>query len=256
MFRKPSIAETLESLKQALVDSFGDRLVAIIKYGSHVSIDSDQPPQPGKIRVLIVVDQLDASHWERVSTAFENIKGRATIAPMLMTRNDLHASTDVFPITFIEMQRQYEVIHGDDVLKDLKIQQAHLRLRCEQELKNLSLRMQSTCLMHHASPYRLKNALTQNYESFVRAIGGAACLIDKSNVVDEAGLIDLAVEEFKLDRDTLTNVKALVESDAKQDAAWIQALYIAMMSAVESAATCVDQMPEDVVVINPVDQKE
>jgi hypothetical protein len=246
---KPSIAETLESLKKALVDSFGDRLIAIIKYGSLEA-------QASKLRVLIVVDQLDAGHWERVSTAFENIKGRATIAPMLMTRNDLHASTDVFPITFMEMQRQYEVIHGDDVLKDLKIQQAHLRLRCEQELKNLSLRMQSTCLMHHASPHRLKNALTRNYESFVRAIGGAACLVNKSKFVNEADLIALAVEEFKLDRDTLDNVKSLVESDGKHDAAWIQTLYIAMMSAVQKTATCVDQMPEDVVVINSIDQKE
>jgi hypothetical protein len=250
VLRKPSIADTLESLKKALVDSFGDRLIAVVKYGM------ESESQANKIRVLIIVDQLDASRWERVSTAFENIKGRATIAPMLMTKNDLHASTDVFPITFMEMQRQYEVIHGDDVLKDLKIQHAHLRLRCEQELKNLSLRMQSTCLMHHASPYRLKNALTRNYESFVRAIGGTASLVDKSNVVSEAALIDLAVEEFKLDRDTLVNVKALVESDAKHDASWIQALYIAMMSAVESAASFVDQMPDGVVVINPIDQKE
>ncbi len=236
---KPSIAEILESLKKALVDSFGDRLIAVVKYGAESASPANQ------IRVLIVVDQLDANHWERVSTAFENIKGRATIAPMLMTKNDLHASTDVFPITFMEMQRQYEVIFGDDVLKDLKIQQAHLRLRCEQELKSLSLRMQSTCLMHHASPYRLKNALTRNYESFVHAIGGAACLVNQSNVVNEAELIDLAVEEFKLDRDTLVNVKALVESDSKHDASSIQALYIAMMGAVESAASFVDQIQDE-----------
>ena len=257
VFRKITVAEIRDSLCKALVNSFGDSLVSVIKYGSTVGLDPGQPvSREQNLRVLIVVEQMDADLWNRASSAFDQIKGRANLFPMLMTVGNLHSSTDVFPITFLEMQRNYEVLHGKDVLQDLEIQKAHLRLRCEQELKNLHLRMQSTCLMHHATPRRLKNALTRNYESFLRAIGGAVCLTGGSVVGNEEALIETAIESFQLDRDTLAEVASAVASDGQHDAEWIRALYISMMSVVQAAADHIDQMQESVMVIDPVESGE
>ena len=246
MFQKTTAAEIHDSLCNALVNSLGDSLVSVIKYGSDKK----------SYRVLIVVDRMDADLWDRASTAYDKVKGQAYLSPMLMTVSNLHSSTDVFPITFLKMQRNYDVLFGKDVLQDLEVPNAHLRLRCEQELKNLHLRMQTTCLMHHAIPRRLKSALVRNHESFLRAIGGAVCLIEGSVVESEEALIETAIESFELDRDTLTAVASAVASGGQHDAEWIRALYISMMSQVQAAAAYVDQMQESVEVIDPVQPKE
>jgi hypothetical protein len=235
-----------------LQSSFGEQLISIINYGANVDSESDRPVGNGrKFRVLIVVKQLDSNLWDSASNAFDRIKGRTTVAPMLMTDSSLKASTDVFPITFLEMRQNYKVLFGEDVLKDLEIQQTHLRLRCEQELKNLLLRMQSTCLMHHASPKRLKNALNRNFESFLRLISGVAWMSEKQLPGSEESLLDWSVKNFQLNPETLHKVRNLVGQKGAYEGEWIRALYIEMMSTIEKIATSVDRMPEEVLIVNP-----
>ena len=47
-----------------------------------------------------------------------------------------------------DMQQDYILLCGQDVMKDLTIKRDHLRLRCEQEIKNLMLRLRSSYLMN------------------------------------------------------------------------------------------------------------
>ncbi len=245
MARKPSVADTLESLEQSLVSSFEERLVAIVHYGKLIDADlSDVFSADVKIKVLIVVRDLDIACWKRVSNAFDQLRGRASVVPILLSEKELRSSTDVFPILFLEMKRSYRVLYGEDQLKGIEIRRDHLRLRCEQELKILQRNMQSTCLMHFASPQRLRTALVRNYESFSSVMIAAVRLCEPS-IETETDLIHIATQRFGLELDTLDDVKTLTENSGNADPEMVSKLYIAMMAAVKVAAEFVDQLTVD-----------
>jgi hypothetical protein len=52
-----------------------------------------------------------------------------------MDKEYITDSLDVFPMEFFTMRERYIVVYGEDVLKDLRIVDRHLRLQAERELK-------------------------------------------------------------------------------------------------------------------------
>ena len=224
---------TLESLQQLLQEVFGDDLVSIVRYG--------EPSE--KIKVLIVVKVLEAADWQQMSSAFDRLRGRASVEPMLLTEKSLKSSTDIFPILIHEMKKGHQVVHGDDVVAGLEVQRTHLRLRCEQELRTLQLRMQSTCLMHFASPHRLRVALAQDYGSFSRLLKIGFELGDVQSDSDEDRLRAFATK-FDLEVEPFLSAKEFAHGSGTFDEETFGSVYVALMTAVRKAANFADQMPE------------
>ena len=257
MFSNPTVEDVILSLKEFLSNSFGDRLVSIVHFGATAA----EPSRPlgavvAKIRVLIVVQDLGAAHWKQISAAFSKLKWRNAIAPMLMTPQEIASSTDVFPITFLEMKNCFRIVFGEDVIRDLQIQKTHLRLRCEQEARNLLVRMQANCLTTQSST-ELMNILVRNFESLLRIIGGMLMLEMTTELpASEDQRIDLACRNFGLDRTILENVRTLIKKKQHPEPDWIRALYLSLMSEVAHLTEVVDQIPEEVVVIEQLDQGE
>ena len=244
MSGKTTVAETLKSLQQALEESFGAKLVSVVHYGDLVKKDLSQiAAVDATIRVLIVAKDLVEADWCKLSQAFDRLKGRASVAPMLMSDKELKSSTDVFPILFQEMKDSHRTLFGEDLLVDLEIKRSHVRLRCEQELKSLQLRMQSICLMHFASPHRLRTALVQDYESFLPLLK-VAIKLSETPAETEIELIDIAASKFELKPKPLHEAREFAAGTGTFDEESFGHQYVELMSAVRSAAEYVDQLPD------------
>lgn len=233
MSNHPAKTETLNSLRQALIDSLDENLVSVIHYAKEAA----------KIQVLIVVKCLEQSDWSHVSSAFDQTKGRAMVEPILLTEHSLKSSTDVFPILIRDIKKGYQVIHGEDPVVDLQVHREHLRLRCEQELRSLQIGMQSICLMHFASPHRLRSALPRDYESFLKLLKVAFELASISFDSD-VDLIQTFVEKFELEEGPLLESREFAEGRGKFDEETFGNAYVALMAAVRVAANFADQLPE------------
>ena len=230
----------------------GDQLVALVLFEA-----ANESPTSGSIRILIVLKSVGAQALDKLSDAYQQIEGRKRIAPMVMTLEEMHSSTDVFPITFLEMRRDYRVLTGKDVLADLPIQFGHLRLRCEQELKNLLLRMQTSYLIQHERR-QLKTVLQSNYHAFLRTMRAALML----NRVDSSGSgiadSDLQTTEafsqkFGLDSKLSTRVHQTCTGELNLTGEPLRAVYAALMELVSQAAKAIDQLPEQVEVLEVFD---
>ena len=244
MSEKLTVAVTLKSVQQALEDSFGVKLVSVAHFGNLVKKDLTQTQTADtEIHVLIVAKDLVEADWCKLSQAFDQLKGRASVKPLLLSEKELKTSTDVFPILFQQMQDNHQTLYGVDLLTDLEIKRTHLRLGCEQELKSLQFRMQSTCLMHFASPYRLRTALLRDYESFLPLLKVAIDLSGTS-AETEAELIDIAASKFDLQAESLHEAREFAAGNADFDENSFGHQYIELTSAVRSAAAFVDQLPD------------
>jgi hypothetical protein len=225
---------TTESLRDALVNALGENLVSIVRYRKAET----------KVHVLVVARQLVDADWRSIADAFEKLKGRANVEPVLLTEQAWRSSTDIFPILIREINKGYEVVHGQDIMSGMSIERAHLRLRCEQELRSLQIRMQSICLMHFASPHRLRQAIVQDFKSFEELLEVAVELSDESEVSSDEQLRYIC-EEFELELNLLQSASEFAEGTGVFDEETFGAAYIELMSAVRMTANLVDQLPDE-----------
>ena len=134
----------LRAFCEALQDALDDNLRSVTLYGS--AARDDFLPRKSDINLLVVLERIDVAILKGILDPVA-IGRRWGIAPFLITEKNLRASTDVFPVKFLSMQESYRVLLGIDILGGLTIRREHLRLRCEQEFKNILLRLRRHYLL-------------------------------------------------------------------------------------------------------------
>ena len=122
----PEIVEDLQGI-------YGEALQSVILYGSGAR--GDYVAGKSDINFLVVLAESDAGDLEKILPMIPKWKKRAVATPLFMTKALIGSSVDVYPVEFLNMKRHYQVVHGEDVLKDLVFEKRALRLQCERELK-------------------------------------------------------------------------------------------------------------------------
>ena len=120
-----------DDLQQAL----GDQLVSIALYGGLAR--GEYAATTSDVNIMVVLRDVSIGLLDRIAESVEQGRRVFRLAVLVLSEEDLRRSTDVFPVKFLDMQRRHRILYGRDVFADLTVSREHLRLRCEQELKNL-----------------------------------------------------------------------------------------------------------------------
>jgi predicted nucleotidyltransferase len=147
--------DILEGFKRDVVEIFGNDLVSIILYGSAATNEYDR--KRSDINTLVVLNETGIADIWRVHPFLVKWRRKRIACPYFMTRSYIEASVDSFPIEFLNMRFSYQVLFGENVLKDLKFQKQDLRLQCERELKGKLLHLRQGIVLAgtHARDLRL-----------------------------------------------------------------------------------------------------
>jgi len=244
--RKPSrdakrVQEVLEQLSAELSKDLGADLKSIVLYGSFCR-GNKLETEHDVVNLMFVVQRVDCQSLDRIKQPILRAEKEIPLGTMTLTLEDLHSSCDVFPIKFHEMQMHHRVLYGADVLSELVISDDHLRLRCEQELKNLMLRLRATYLHQSQTRQQLLDTLLDSARILLQGIG--ACLTVKTGILPEqqADLIDSFRAEFGIDVSVLHDLLSLRESDQLPAAEDMKQIFDRFMQLVHDAAAAVDQM--------------
>lgn len=136
---------------------YGEELIAVFLYGSAVS--GGHVPGRSDLNVGIVLRHLSPSFLRKATPRIRRWHRRGIATPLFLDPDFLRSSQDVFPIEFLDMQEHHRVLFGPDLLADLSIDRANLRLQCEQEVKGKLLRLRQTYVESSASPAALEQVL-------------------------------------------------------------------------------------------------
>lgn len=211
-------------------------LRSVSLYGS--AARGDFRPNKSDINLLVVVKRIDVAILKCVVEPTA-IGRRWGIAPFFITEKNLCASTDVFPVKFLAMQECYRVLVGHDVLGGLTIRREHLRLRCEQEFKNVLLRLRHHYIVRAGRD--LTDLMGQMIGGVMETLRAAVCLTGEDTPPrrETAGA---AAESFGVDAGVLDRVQDLRNRDSPLSKEEEEVLYDAFMATVEKVAHAVDQM--------------
>ena len=138
-------------------DIYGKDLVSIILYGSAAS--GNYIPKKSDINFLIVLSEAGINRLQQSFKTVEKWHKRNVSTPLFLTKSYISSSLDSFPIEFLNMQKSYQVVFGEDVLKELSFEKRHLRLQCERELKGKLLQLRQAYLESRGKPNSLSLSL-------------------------------------------------------------------------------------------------
>lgn len=234
----------LEQLAADLTAAVGDDLLSVAVYGG---IAKGEPFELGQtpVPVLVVLQDASVTFLAKISSVVQKANREFLAAPFLVSLHDLQTSTDIFPIKFLDMQTHHFLLAGRDVLSELEISTQHLRLRCEQELCNLMLRLRNVFLRNAGHDESLRQAVGQGVAPFMAALGAAVCLKTGLTPVLSAETADSAAKVLSLDRDTLERLLNFDASDSNVSSSALAELFNEFIGVVEQAANFVDGLDAD-----------
>ncbi len=139
---------------QKLLESLGENAVSILVYGSAAGVNYN--PGISNINLAVIVRQIDFSVLKQCQAVFKKGQEKRIATPLLLTKDYIQGSLDVFPLEYCEIKANHIVIFGEDFFKDLDIPLKDLRLLCEQQIKGklLNLRQAYLGLGEHREHYK------------------------------------------------------------------------------------------------------
>ncbi|MCF6157552.1 MAG: hypothetical protein E3K32_03045 [wastewater metagenome] len=94
------------------------------------------------INTVIIVKEIKVPLFDFISTLGKHYSKKRVCAPLILTPDYIHRSLQEFPLEFLEMKLVHQLVYGDNILQDVKLKKADIRLQCERELKG---RLQNLC---------------------------------------------------------------------------------------------------------------
>lgn len=233
-----NLASDINSFTSSLKNDLGDSLASVVLYGGLVK--NEMIKETDRVKIMIVVKNANIPSLDKVGDALSSTKRAKQIQLLTLTPADLSSSTDVFPIKFLDMQQDYEILHGEDLVKDLEVGRDHLRIRCEQEVKNLMLKLRSMYLRSRKDSKVLQKVLLKAYYSFLQS-GDALAELKTGKVYRKENEILDGIESIGLDSALMKKIQALRTSESAPDQETLHDLYEQFMEMIVQAAEIADQ---------------
>ena len=234
-----TLQEDIKQFVQSLANALGDDLVSIVIYGGMAKSKSIK--ETDTIKLMLVIREITTDILDRIADPYMKHKRSNQIQLLTLSEEDLQTSTDVFPIKFLDMQQDYEILAGQDVVKGLEISKDNLRIRCEQELKNLMLRLRQTYINHSSKPKMLSSTMTKSYFAFLNGLDVLAELSTGNTYRQDDEILD-AGEEIGLNMTPLKRIKQLRDGQIFDNPAEQKTVYEELMATVRKAASMADKL--------------
>ena len=124
----------------------------MILYGSAAA--GEYVPDHSDVNLLCVLGETTFAAIAGLSGVVEWWAGQKHRAPLLMSVEELQRGADVFSIELLDMQSNYRVLAGEDVLKTLVIPMTLHRAQVEYELREKTILLRQRLLMRGTRPQR------------------------------------------------------------------------------------------------------
>jgi hypothetical protein len=160
--------DELKELVTKLERAFHDRLVSIVLYGSaaHAHQHADHRGKFSDLNVLCVLKQITPQELAEGEPTLRWWTGKGHPSPLLMSEEEVHNSTDCFPIEFRDMKDRRKVLYGLDLIADVHVDTKYYRAHIEHELRSKLFRLRQQGAQRLSAPAALLNLCVDSVSTF------------------------------------------------------------------------------------------
>ena len=164
------------------------------------------------------------------------------IHPLFLTQDYINRSTDIFPIEFLDMQENYQLLYGQDVLSGIHIDTKNLRFQCEQELKVKLLNLKQAYLRICRNKAALRSLLFQAFTSVLHISRNLLRLKNKKLVYQKLEMIKELGREFGIEQGLWEKILAAKLNQLKLNAKETEDLFMSFTAQLEKLVDAVDRL--------------
>jgi len=180
------LEKVLGKFKEELKQRLGDRLRGIVLYGSGAR--ADFAPKRSDVNVLVALDKIEREALGKIGKVMKRYRAHRFATPIVVDKDYIERSLDVFPMEFLEMQRSHKIIYGEDLISELKVPKEALRVQLERELKQSLLWLRELLIEYPKVNRGLTNALMNASRSISAQIRALSFLLPGSQDQPQAVL--------------------------------------------------------------------
>jgi hypothetical protein len=221
-------------------DSYGKDLVSIILYGSAAS--GNYIPKKSDINFLIILTEEGINRLQQSFKTVAQWHKRNVSTPLFLTKSYISSSLDSFPVEFLNMQKSYHVVFGEDVLKELSFEKRHLRLQCERELKGKLLQLRQAYLESRGKPKNLIAIIKNSLTAFISIFRALLSLKDKDVPAEPESVFSLVSQELGVAEQTFVELLKVKEGTVKLSSTALNTLFENYIKEIRTLAYSVDQL--------------
>ncbi len=196
-----------------------------------------------RVNLLVVARELPSTLLDPLSAAIpRDAKAKVNFQPLFVTRRQVDASLDVFPIEWLDLQESHLLIAGEDFLPALQVPRANLRLQCEHELRGKHLRLRQDYLAAAQSPERLRASLANLASGFHTLFRTLLRLRGETPPNGAGPVIERVAEIYGLQARGLLGAHVVRYADPPPSAKEAGDIYRAFLAEIEALVAAIDRL--------------
>ena len=189
--------KAIEELVGKLRKAYEERLVSVVLYGSAVA--GDHQEGFSDYNVLCVLTEITPRELAASTEIFRWWREKGNPAPLLLTAKEVATSTDCFAIEFRDIQHHHQILHGEDVVTGLVVEDVFYRAQVEHDLRAKLLRLRQKAGGMLADSDLLCRLLTDSVSTFCVLFRHALALHGVETSPQKREVIQAAGERFGID---------------------------------------------------------
>lgn len=156
--------DLLKEFVAKLRGAAGDNLLSVVLYGSAAD---GEVHRHSDFNLLCVLREASLAALTSIAPVTEWWHKEKEPAPLILKREELQSSADVFSIEFTDMKQLYRVLYGEDVLRTLDVPMHLHRFQLEYELREKLFLLRQHLLLAGKNDGRLWEAMLRSLSSFI-----------------------------------------------------------------------------------------
>jgi hypothetical protein len=230
------IGEFVARLQQAA----GTNLDSVILYGSAVSGDYDR--EYSNINLLCVLKDTAFPKLHALARAARWWTKQKHPAPLMIKREELERSADVFAIELMDIQRHHRVLFGQDVVASLHIPMHLHCVQLEYELREKLIQLRQQMLLAAGDKQRTWDLLLRSLPAFATLFRHALIAQGQPVPATRREAVKALAGRLGWDASPFEHVLAIREHRADRKQFKVEELAERYLAAAEQATAAVDQM--------------
>lgn len=229
----------LNQLVERLRKAHGDGLVSVVLYGS--AAVGDHHGRFSDINVLCVLRQVTPAELGASASVFRWWRDLGNPSPLLMSVDEVRTSTDCFSIEFHDIRERHRILTGDDVVKDLDIDDSFYRAQVEHELRAKLLRLRQKGAGVLSKPDLLRELLADSLSTFCVLFRHALRLAGEQSGFEKRQVLAKAQERFGIDPSPFEKILEVREGKRKPREVDSTPLFEGYLKQIQIVVDVVDQ---------------
>jgi len=235
----PQIGKILEWYLNELIKIHQSNIISIFVCGS--AAGADYVPKVSPVNLFVILEKLDFAGLKKSLKLVSKGINKKIAAPLFLTRKHIATSTDVFPIEFLEMKESHLLLYGQDLLSDLEIDPANIRLFCEEQIKGKLIRIRQAYLEIGLKRKGIEALLKESLTSLTPIFRNLIRLKDKTPSIKKEEIYRQLCELFGLDKDVFVAILGDTKNDEKIGSQDVEVFFERYIAQIQKLAIAVDQ---------------